>query len=154
MKITLTVNNKKHELDLDGNETLIEVLRDRLNLTGTKSSCDEAECGSCTVIMNGRSALSCITMACDCNGCSIETIEGLSKDEELHPIQQAFLDKGAVQCGFCTPGMIMSSKALLDNNPKPTKEEIQRSLDGNLCRCACYQKIFEAVNTAADKMAK
>ena len=153
MRIKLTLNSKQQELDLNGNETLLEVIMDHLKLTGTKSSCDEAECGSCTVIINGRSALSCITMACDCDGASVETIEGLSSGDELHPIQQAFLDKGAVQCGFCTPGMIMSSKALLDNNPKPSHEEIKRSLDGNLCRCACYQKIFEAVDTAAKKMA-
>ena len=154
MIIKITVNNKLYELDLQGNETLLEVLRENLKLTGTKSSCQEAECGSCTVIVGGRSVLACITLAADCDGQTIETIEGLAKDDSLHPIQESFLEKGAVQCGFCTPGMIMSSKALLDKNPAPTQEEIKTALDGNLCRCACYQKIFEAVELASEKTKK
>ena len=149
---TLTINNKKYDLDLKGNETLLEVLRDHLGLTGTKTACDDSECGACTVIINGRSALSCITLARDVEGDEITTIEGLADGEKLHPIQKSFVDTGAVQCGFCTPGMIMSSKALLDKNMDPSQEEIERGLDGNLCRCAGYLKIFDAVKAAGKKM--
>jgi len=146
----LNINNKKHELDLKGNETLLEVLRDNLALTGTKSSCEEAECGSCTVLINGTSRLACITLACDVEGDEILTIEGLSDGNKLHTIQEAFLEKGAVQCGFCIPGMVLSSKSLLDKNLSPTRDEIKEALDGNLCRCAGYQKIFDAVEYAAE----
>ncbi len=145
----LNINKKIYELDLPGHATLLEVLRDRLGLTGTKTACDEAECGACTVLINGRSALSCLTLAADVAGEEITTIEGLSESgEDLHPIQQAFLDKGAVQCGFCIPGMIMATKALLDKNPDPSQEEIESGLDGNLCRCSGYLKIIEAVQHA------
>ena len=149
---TLTINNKKYGLELKGNETLLEVLRDHLGLTGTKTACDDSECGACTVIINGKSVLSCITLACDVEGDDITTIEGLADGEELHPIQKSFIDKGAVQCGFCIPGMIMSSKALLDKNTDPSLEEIKKGLDGHLCRCAGYLKIFEAVGQAGKKM--
>jgi len=146
---TLIINQKKHAFELEGNETLLEILRDRLSLTGTKTACDEAECGACTVIINGKSALACITLAADLDGAEILTIEGLAAGEKLHPIQKAFLEKGAVQCGFCIPGMVMASKALLDKNPDPSEEEIKAGLDGNLCRCSGYLKIIEAVRHAS-----
>ena len=149
---TLTINKKKYELDLAGHETLLEVLRDRLSLTGTKTACEESECGTCMVQINGKAVLSCITLACNVEGEDIESIEGLADGEKLHPVQQAFLDDGAVQCGFCIPGMIMSSKALLEKTPEPTQEEIEYALDGNLCRCAGYIKIFDAVKSAGKIM--
>ncbi|MCK5014869.1 MAG: (2Fe-2S)-binding protein [Candidatus Omnitrophica bacterium] len=148
----LTINNKEYSLELKGHETLLEVLRDHLGLTGTKTACDDSECGACTVIINGKSVLSCITLARDVEGDKITTIEGLADGEELHPIQKSFVDTGAVQCGFCMPGMIMSAKALLDKNTDPSQEEIKQALDGNLCRCAGYLKIFEAVEQAGKEM--
>ena len=150
--MTLIINKKKFEIKLTGHETLLEVLRDHLGMTGTKTSCNESECGACMVIINNKAVLSCITLARDLEGEEITTVEGLSDGEELHPVQQAFLDYGAVQCGFCIPGMIMSSKALLDQNTKPTQEEIEYALDGNLCRCTGYLKIFDAVRGAGEKM--
>lgn len=150
----LNINNKQYEIDITGNETLLEVLRDRLGLTGTKTSCSESECGSCTVIVNKKAVLACITLARNLEGDSITTVEGLTNGEQLHPVQQAFLDFGAVQCGFCIPGMIMSSKALLDQNTKPSQEDIEYALDGNLCRCTGYLKIFDAVRDAGEKMTK
>ena len=151
---TLTINDKKYEIELKGNETLLEILRDRLSLTGTKTACEESECGTCSVMINGEAVLSCITLAAALEGDSITTIEGLADGDRLHPIQQAFLEEGAVQCGFCIPGMIISSKAMLDKNPEPTQEEIEYALDGNLCRCAGYLKIFEAVRKAGRQMKK
>lgn len=150
--ITLNINGKKYQQDLKGNETLLEVLRDKLGLTGTKTACEESECGTCTVNVNGKAVLSCITLASALEGERITTIEGLAEGDQLHPLQQAFLDKGAVQCGFCIPGMIMSAKALLDKNPEPTREEIDYALDGNLCRCAGYLKIIEAIEDAGHMM--
>jgi aerobic-type carbon monoxide dehydrogenase small subunit (CoxS/CutS family) len=149
---TLTINHKKYQLDLKGHETLLEVLRDHLSLTGTKTSCEESECGACTVIIKGKAILSCITLAAGLEGEDITTIEGLADGDKLHPVQQAFLDHGAVQCGFCMPGMIMSSKALLDKTQEPTQEEIEYALDGNLCRCAGYLQIFDAVRQAGQIM--
>lgn len=154
MKTTLTINKKDYQLDLKGHETLLEVLRDHLSLTGTKTGCEESECGTCTVTVNGKAVLSCITLAKAVEQEDIVTIEGLAEGDKLHPLQQAFMDKGAVQCGFCIPGFIMSSKALLDRNTAPTREEIDYALDGNLCRCAGYLKIIEAVETAGHAMAK
>ena len=148
----LRINNKDYHVELKGHETLMEVLRDRLGLTGTKTACEESECGTCTVNINGKAILSCITLAKAVEGEAITTIEGLAKEEELHPLQQAFLDKGAVQCGFCIPGMIMSAKALLEKNPHPNREDIDYALDGNLCRCAGYLKIIEAIEDAAKVM--
>jgi carbon-monoxide dehydrogenase small subunit len=150
----LTVNHKRYSLDLKGHETLLEVLRHQLGLTGTKTACDESECGTCTVQINGKAVLSCITLAADLEGENIVTIEGLAEGEKLHPVQQAFMERGAVQCGFCIPGMIMSSKALLEKNPEPTQEEIEYALDGNLCRCAGYLQIFDAVRQAGREMKK
>jgi len=148
----LRINNKDYEIQLKGNETLLEVLRNNLGLTGTKTACEESECGTCTVTIDGKAILSCITLAQSLEGKDILTIEGLANEEELHPLQQSFLDHGAVQCGFCIPGMIMSAKALLDKNPEPTREEIDYALDGNLCRCAGYPKIIEAIVDAGKKM--
>ncbi len=150
--ITLTINTQKYQLDLKGHETLLEVLRDHLGLTGTKTACEEAECGACTVTVKGKAILACITLAASLDGGEVTTIEGLADGNQLHPIQQAYLDQGAVQCGFCMPGMIMSSKALLDQNPEPTQKEIEYALDGNLCRCAGYPKIFEAIQEAGKIM--
>ncbi len=146
--ITLEINQRQYQLDLKGHETLLEVLRDHLGMKGTKTACEESECGTCTVAVDGKATLSCIALAANCEGMKINTIEGLANGEELHPLQQAFLDYGAVQCGFCIPGMIMSCKALLDKNPEPSQEEIEYALDGNLCRCAGYLKIFEAIRHA------
>ena len=146
----LNINKKEYSLDLKGHETLLEVLRDKLSLTGTKTACEESECGTCTVNINGKAVLSCITLAANLEGEEITTIEGLADDDTLHPVQQAFVDYGAVQCGFCIPGMIMSAKALLDKNPNPTQEDIEYALDGNICRCAGYPKIFDAVHKAGE----
>ena len=145
---TLNINGRKYDLPLAGHETLLEVLRDRLGLTGTKTACQEAECGACTVMLNGQSVLACILLAVDVAGQEIVTIEGLARGDDLHPVQQAFLEKGAVQCGFCMPGMIMSSTALLRKHPDPSPEEIRQGIDGNICRCAGYLKIIEAIDYA------
>lgn len=149
---TLNINKKEYHLELKGNETLLEVLRDTLRLTGTKTACDEAECGSCTVLVDGKSFLSCITLAKDVEEKEITTIEGLSGEEELHVIQQSFLDHGAVQCGFCAPGFILSTKFLLGRNSKPTLDDIKKSLDGHICRCGGYLKIFDAIKDASEKL--
>lgn len=149
---SFTINKKQYLLDLKGHETLLEVLRDHLGLTGTKTACEESECGTCTVTVNGKAVLSCITLARDVEGEDIVTIEGLADGDALHPVQQAYLDHGAVQCGFCIPGMIMSSKALLDQTLEPTQDDIEYALDGNICRCAGYPKIFQAVREAGKIM--
>ena len=148
-KIRIQVNSKMYELEVKDSELLVETLRDRLSLLGTKYSCLEGECGACTVLLKGKNILSCLMLAVEANGANITTIEGLDKE---HPIARSFMDKGAIQCGFCTPGMILASKALLDNNPRPTKDEIARGLDGNLCRCTGYVKIIDAVQDAAQRI--
>jgi len=147
--IKITVNDSPHTLIVENNWTLLYVLREKLGLKGAKCGCGKGECGACTVIMNGRAMLACITLAVDADGHEIQTIEGLSEDGKLHPIQQAFIDYGAIQCGFCTPGMIMSAKALLDENPHPSEEEIRLQINGNLCRCTGYAKIVEAIMAVA-----
>ncbi len=152
MRLNLTINNKTQAIELKGNETLLEVIRDHLSLTGTKTACQESECGTCTVIVDDKAVLSCITLAATCEGQNIRTIECLADGDKLHPVQQAYIDHGAVQCGFCIPGLIMSSTALLEKNPNPTREEIEYALDGNICRCAGDLKIFEAVKDAGQKM--
>jgi carbon-monoxide dehydrogenase small subunit len=144
-RIELKVNGELFDLEINVNRTLLEVLRDELELTGTKQSCDEGNCGACTVLIDGRPANSCLLLAIDAQGKEITTIEGLVVDGKLHPLQEAFVTKGAIQCGFCTPGMILSAKALLDENPKPTEEEVRKALEGNMCRCTGYQKIVEAI---------
>jgi carbon-monoxide dehydrogenase small subunit len=149
--ITLTVNGIKHELAVEPNRTLLDVLRYDLELTGTKKGCDMGECGSCTVILNGKPVNSCLVLAVQAKGSEITTIEGLKTADGLHPLQQAFVDKGAIQCGFCSPGMILSASSLLQRNPSPTEEEIRTALSGNLCRCTGYQKIIEAVRSVAER---
>ena len=146
------INQKRYQVELRGHETLLEVLRDKLGLTGTKTSCMESECGACTVNIDKKAILSCITLACDVQDKEITTIEGLADGENLAPIQQAFLDHGAAQCGFCIPGMIMSCNALLEHKTAPSQDEIEYALDGNICRCTGYLKIFEAVRAAGKVM--
>jgi carbon-monoxide dehydrogenase small subunit len=143
--VELRVNGESYEIAVSTNQTLLEVLRDDLRLTGTKEACDMGACGACTVLLDGKAALSCLILAVTAQGKEITTIEGLSQGEGLHPIQQAFHEKGAVQCGYCTPGMIMTTKAFLDRNPNPTKEEAKEAISGNLCRCTGYAKIVEAI---------
>ena len=148
----LIINKKVHEVEVAGHETLLEVLRDKLGMTGTKTSCNESECGACTVIINKKAVLSCITLASDVEGTEVTTIEGLADGENLHPVQQAFLDNGSAQCGFCIPGMIMSCTALLNRTTRPTQEDIEYALDGNICRCTGYLKVFDAIRDAGKKM--
>jgi len=148
---TLFINQKEFALELQGHETLIEVLRDKLGLTGTKHSCSEGECGSCTVLLNGRPVLSCMLLAADLDRAEITTIEGIADADNLSPLQQAFLEEGAVQCGFCTPGMVLAAQALLGDNPHPTIEQIKSALDGNICRCGGYLRIFKAVQKVFSK---
>lgn len=147
--IHLTINNKEYDVAVNTNETLVDMLRDRLGLTGTKKGCGQGDCGSCTVIMDGNTVNSCLVLAVQANGSEITTIDGLETDEGMHPVQKAFVEHGAIQCGFCSSGMILSAKNLLDKNPKPTEGEIRRALSGNLCRCTGYQKIIEAVQSVA-----
>jgi carbon-monoxide dehydrogenase small subunit len=151
-RITLRVNDREYRLEVAPNEILLNVIRDRLQLTGTKYGCGLGECGACTVLVDGRAILSCQTLAVSMDGKSITTIEGLSDRGGLHPLQEAFISEGAIQCGFCTPGMILAAKALLDRNPDPTMEEIRIALRGNFCRCTGYVNIFNAVRRAADIM--
>lgn len=149
-KINFILNGCQVTAEVAPDTLLVDFLRDELGLTGTKRGCGVGECGACTIIIDGKSANSCMILAAVVDGCNIETIEGLRKGEQLHPLQQSFIDYGAVQCGFCTPGMIMSAKALLDENPHPTRQEIQVAISGNLCRCTGYQKLVDAVQAAAD----
>ena len=150
--IKLRVNGEAYELEVEPRRLLVDVLRDNLGLTGTKKACDFGNCGSCTVLMDGKPILSCLILAIEAQSKDILTVEGLAKDGQLHPLQQAFIDHGAIQCGFCTPGMLLSAKALLDGNPQPTEAEVKEALSGNLCRCTGYAKIIEAVEAAAQKM--
>ncbi len=151
-KITLLVNGKKFSLMVEPRDTLLHVLREKLALTGTKRTCDRGECGGCTVLLDGDPVYSCMYLAIRADGKSITTIEGLAANGKLHPVQQAFIEKDAYQCGFCTPGFIMSSAAFLNRNNNPNLEEIKQALSGNLCRCGNYFKIYEAVSTAAKSM--
>jgi carbon-monoxide dehydrogenase small subunit len=143
--VTLTVNGEEHEVEIEPNRLLLHVLRDDLGLTGTKEGCSIGVCGACSVIIDGRLVSSCLTLAAGCHGKKIETIEGLCRDGKLHPLQQAFIEYGGFQCGICTPGQIMAAKALLDENPKPSEEEVKEWMSGNLCRCTGYYKILESV---------
>ncbi len=149
IKLEITVNGIKHSLKIDPNLRLLDLLREQLSLTGTKEGCGIGECGACTVLLDGRAVNSCLILAGQCSGKEVVTIEGLSDGDKLHPLQQSFLDHGAVQCGFCTPGMILSAAALLRENPAPAEEEIRVALSGNLCRCTGYTQIVEAVQSAA-----
>jgi aerobic carbon-monoxide dehydrogenase small subunit len=152
--ITLNINNKKYEVAVAPNRTLTQVLRDDLNLTGTKCGCDMGDCGACTIILNGLPVNSCLVLAIQADNCTITTIEGVADGSELHPIQKAFIELGAIHCGFCTPGMILSAKHLLEKNMSPTEHEIREALSGNLCRCTGYQKIVEAVQSASQTVKK
>ena len=150
--IQLKVNGMAYKMEVEPRRTLLELIREDLELTGTKEGCGLGECGTCTVLLGGKPIKSCITLAVQANGRKVTTIEGLEKaDGTLHPLQQAFIDHGAIQCGFCTPGMVLSAKALLDENPKPTELEVRQAIAGNLCRCTGYQKIVEAILSAANR---
>jgi aerobic-type carbon monoxide dehydrogenase small subunit (CoxS/CutS family) len=149
--LTLNVNRETYDVVSYPNRTLLEVLRDDLRLTGTKEGCGEGVCGSCTVLVNGTPVRSCLTLAVAVQGKEITTIEGLSTGEKLHPVQEAFVNHHAIQCGFCSPGMILTSYALVAENPNPTEKEIRRAISGNVCRCTGYAKIVEAVKSLAEK---
>lgn len=152
--VKLEVNDDSYQLAIEPRRTLLDVLRKDLNLTGTKKGCNLGECGACTVLMDGHPVLACTTMAIACEGKRIETIEGLAKNGEVHPLQEAFVKHGAIQCGFCTPGMILSAKALLERNPHPDEDQIRRAIAGNLCRCTGYVKIVDAIQSVAQTRIK
>jgi len=151
MKVTFSVNDEKVTLKVRPYETLLETLRERLDLIGVKEACGMGACGACTVVVNGIPLRSCLVLTPEVNGASVTTVEGLIKDGKLHPLQEAFMEKGAVQCGFCTSGMIMTAKALHDRNKRPTKKEVIRTISSNICRCTGYKKIVEAVEEAGKK---
>lgn len=151
-KIEIFLNGEKVSFVVSDKETLLDVIREKAGLTGCKRGCDSGECGACTVLLDGNAINSCSYLAVQADGSSVTTIEGLSKNGELHPIQQAFYDSGAVQCGYCIPGMVLSAKALLDKNSAPSDSEIRRSISGNLCRCTGYTKMAKAIKLAADRM--
>jgi carbon-monoxide dehydrogenase small subunit len=151
-EIELSVNGHIYEIEVQPWRTLLETLRDQLSLSGTKQSCGEGHCGACTVVVDGEAVNSCLMLAVEAQGKDIVTIEGVSESGQLHPIQDAFVTHGAVQCGFCSPGMIMAAKAFLDQNPDPSEEEIKKAISGHLCRCKGYVQITEAIRAAADKM--
>ena len=156
MSITIntTINGQAVSASAEASTSLLEFLRDTLEMKGTKLCCNTGECGACTVIFNGKPINTCVTLAADANGGQITTIEGLAEGDSLHPVQQAFIDTGAVQCGYCTPGYIMSVKALLDRTAKPTAEDIEEAVSGNICRCTGYAKIVDAIQLAADRIAR
>jgi len=149
--VTMSVNGRSYSLQVPSHHTLLQVLRERLGLTGTKECCSLGECGACTVIVNGRSVNSCLMLAAEADGCAVTTIEGLAHGGQLNALQEAFLEAGAVQCGFCIPGMVMAAQDLLNHTPHPTVEQIKEGLAGNLCRCGGYARIIEAVHAAAGK---
>jgi len=151
-EITLIVNGEAHEVQVDPGDLLLDVLRDRLGFMGAKKGCGTGDCGACTVIVDGRVVTACLVLAVAACGRSIDTIEGLAEGEVLHPLQRSFIDHGAVQCGYCTPGLLMSAKALLEENPDPTEEEIRAGIAGNLCRCTGYVKIVDAIKAASETM--
>lgn len=152
-KIELTVNGEPYELAVEPWRTLLEVIREDIGLTGAKEACSTGECGNCMVILDGKPVNSCLVLAVDASGKEVLTIEGLAEGGKLHPIQKAFVDHGAIQCGFCTPGMILAAKTLLDNNPEPTEPEVKEAISGNLCRCTGYVKIIEAILAASHSLA-
>ena len=149
MKVAVTVNGTRHEVDVEPRTLLVYFLREQLGLKGTNVGCDTSSCGACTVLLDGESVKSCTVLAAQADGCEVTTIEGLASGDELHPVQQAFHEQHALQCGFCTPGFVMASVALLDGNPNPSEEEIRSGLEGNLCRCTGYQNIVNAVQAAS-----
>jgi len=152
VRLTLRVNGEEQEVLFHSYKTLLEVLREELGLTGTKHGCELGECGACAVLMDGEPVLSCLELAVRCEGRSVQTVEGLANGTELHPLQAAFADHGGSQCGYCTAGMLMTAKALLDKEPAPSRERIREALSGNLCRCTGYQQIWESVEAAAKTM--
>jgi carbon-monoxide dehydrogenase small subunit len=149
MKITMTVNGERREADVWGGESLLFALREQLELPGSKNACEQGECGSCSVLLDGTLVCSCLVLAAQADGHDVVTVEGVATDGSLHRVQEAFLDAGAVQCGFCTPGLIVATVDLLDHTPSPSDDQIREALSGNLCRCTGYQKIFDAVRAAA-----
>ncbi len=148
-RIRVTINGERYEKEVSPSKSLLDFLRMDLNLTGTKEGCGEGECGACSIIMNGKLVDSCLILAVEADGQKIQTIEGISRHDRLHPLQKAFAEKGAAQCGYCTPGMIMAAKYLLDHNPSPTAEQVLKAIAGNLCRCTGYGSIVDAVLSAA-----
>jgi carbon-monoxide dehydrogenase small subunit len=151
-QVTFTINGERYELFIEPNVTLLDAVRDEARLTGAKEGCGTGDCGACSMIVDGRLVTSCLMLAVEADGAEITTIEGLARDGELHPLQRAFIERGAVQCGYCIPGMILAGKALLDANPRPTEDDIRRAIAGNLCRCTGYTKIVEAIATAAEEL--
>lgn len=150
--MSFEINGEIYEEEIDDRRTLLEVLRENFSLMGTKKGCNEGECGACTVLLDGKPVASCLVLAVEAQGKKIETVEGLSRNGELHPLQQTFIEHGAFQCGFCTPGMLMSAKGLLNENPNPSEEEVRKAISGNLCRCTGYNMIVEAVLDAAERL--
>ncbi len=150
--VHLDINDENYEVIVRPRESLLDVLRNKLQLTGTKIGCNEGDCGACTVIMDGRTVNACLVLAVEAEGRKIITIEGLAQGPQLHPLQEAFIRYGGFQCGYCTPGMLLSAKALLDENPDPTEEEIRKGISGNLCRCTGYAKVVESIKAAAQSM--
>lgn len=153
-EVTFILNDQTVTLNVDPGSTLLDVLRGQVNMTGTKKGCGKGECGACTLILDGEAVNACLVPILKVQGRNVQTIEGIGDENNLHPLQESFMDKGAIQCGFCTPGMIMSSKALLDKTSVPTREEIREAIAGNICRCTGYVKIEEAVRDAVEKLSK
>jgi carbon-monoxide dehydrogenase small subunit len=151
MRIAVNVNGERHETDVWEGESLLFALRERLGLPGSKNACEQGECGSCSVLLDGELVCACLVLAAQVDGHDLVTVEGLGAGDELHPVQQAFVDAGAVQCGFCTPGLVVATAALLERTPDPSEDEIREALSGNLCRCTGYAKIFDAVRLAAGR---
>ena len=154
VKINTTINNRRCELSVSPNQTLLHFLREELGLTGTKCGCEIGECGACSVLLNGDAVNSCLVLVPQIDGKEVLTVEGLAKDGKLHPLQESFMNHDAIHCGFCTPGMLMSAKALLEKNPNPNEKEIRTAISGNLCRCTGYVQIVEAINYASEKITK
>ena len=152
LPVSFTLNGKLQELEIEPNDFLLDVIRERLGLTGAKRSCDVQVCGACTLLVDGKPVSGCTTLAFEVDGRSVLTIEGLANNGQLHPLQEAFIEHGGFQCGFCTPGMILAAKALLDENPSPTEDELKHYMHGNICRCTGYKKIIESILVAAKKM--
>jgi len=150
--LSFTLNGRLQEIEVEPHELLLDVVRDQLGLTGAKRSCDVQVCGACTLLVNGRPVSACTTLAFEVRGCSVLTIEGLAEDGKLHPLQSAFIEHGGFQCGFCTPGMILAAKALLDENPAPSEADLKHFMHGNICRCTGYKKIIESIMAAAQQM--